>query len=237
MISMVAEEKKVSSLTLFVSIAMHAFLIGGAGIPFERASRDVPEEEHSVIIRIEKPPLLPEIDLMSDEKKLKEIIEAEESLPQIEINEQTEDICHDLSEEFLAVEEDSPLEIFSEKEFSEPEKKDEERGSADVEKIDIPEPDNEAMLRYQDMVKQKIESRRRYPSWARRQNMQGVSHIVFKLLPDGSASDLRLIKSSGFSILDNEALSTVGRAAPFDPMPPGFSRGYITIELEIVFKM
>ncbi|MCD4779505.1 MAG: energy transducer TonB [Candidatus Omnitrophica bacterium] len=43
--------------------------------------------------------------------------------------------------------------------------------------------------------------------------------------------------SSGFKILDKEAISTVKRAAPFRPIPRKFNRSSLTIEVTLVFQL
>lgn len=64
-------------------------------------------------------------------------------------------------------------------------------------------------------IRAKIERAKRYPAVARRMNIEGVSHVRFAIDADGRPQGLALKKSSGSSILDDEALSTIRRAAPF----------------------
>ncbi|MBT9132524.1 energy transducer TonB [candidate division NPL-UPA2 bacterium Unc8] len=96
---------------------------------------------------------------------------------------------------------------------------------------------DEAMLRYQDMVKQKIESHLRYPDWAKRQRFEGTVYLSFIVLSDGQARDVKIIQSSGFDILDNEAVSVVNRATPFKPIPEKFNRSTLTMEVAIIFTL
>jgi periplasmic protein TonB len=236
MMSMIPNERKVSSATLVISVAMHAFFIGVSGVPFDKDFDALYEEERSVIIQIEKPPLLPEIDVLNEESKFEETIENQEILPETKETKKEESYENELIED-IVIEDNSFAEISQNEEALEDPREEEKPKSQYDEKIEIRKPDDEAMLRYQDIVKQRIESHRRYPAWARRQNLEGVSCVVFKLLPDGKAIDIQLVRSSGFSILDNEALSTIKRASPFDPIPPGLCEGSIVMELEIVFKM
>lgn len=192
--------------TFIISLAGHLFLLGMPGFNLPSFQLEKPEEI-MVRIEIEKPPLLPKIDIMGEEKKLKET-EEEPEQPKPELQPQSEEI---VMEEF-------PKEPIEEK----------------FEVIDFA---NEAVLRYQDMVKQEIESCRRYPNWAKRQGIEGVSYLVFTLLSNGMVQDIKLIKSSGFDILDEEAISTVKRASPFHPIPAKFNCSNLTMEVALVFKL
>ncbi|MDD3815963.1 MAG: TonB family protein [Desulfocapsaceae bacterium] len=59
-----------------------------------------------------------------------------------------------------------------------------------------------------------------YPMLARRRGWSGQVEIVFKISPDGSVSELRIATSSGFSVLDDQALAAIRHSAPFTPPPP-----------------
>ena len=60
-----------------------------------------------------------------------------------------------------------------------------------------------------------------YPRQARRRGIQGVSAVRFCISETGSASEFRLIQSSGSSILDEASSCVVESASPFEP----FTRG------------
>ncbi|MBU4305648.1 MAG: energy transducer TonB [Candidatus Omnitrophica bacterium] len=96
---------------------------------------------------------------------------------------------------------------------------------------------DEAMLRYQDMIKQKIESYRRYPEPARRKNIQGTVAVQFTILSSGDCRDASVIQSSGVTLLDKEALETISRASPFLPIPESIPYDSITIRVSIVFSL
>jgi protein TonB len=105
------------------------------------------------------------------------------------------------------------------------------------EKVDVIGPDNHAMLRYQDMVKQKIEEARSYPLWAKKQGIEGVVFLNFIILPNGTSQDVKIIRSSGSGILDEEAVENVKRAAPFPSIPKGIGASFVRIEISIVFML
>ncbi len=95
----------------------------------------------------------------------------------------------------------------------------------------------QAMLRYQDMVKQEIEAHRVYPPEARYRHIEGTVDVSFEILPDGRARDVRVMRSSGAGMLDREATATIRRASPFRAFPPEISRDSITIHVAIVFAL
>lgn len=99
------------------------------------------------------------------------------------------------------------------------------------------DPDKDAMLRYQDMVKQRIEAARRYPLWAKKQGTEGITRLYFNVLADGRARDIKIVRPSGSNILDEEAVATIKRAQPFPPVPKEISSFSIGMEVAIVFSL
>jgi len=78
-------------------------------------------------------------------------------------------------------------------------------------------------------IKRAIELVWEYPVPALSQGIQGKLVVEFTVLGDGSLSGARLIRSSGFSILDEEALRAVRSAAPFYPIPPWIHKKRLAI--------
>ncbi|MFH2137357.1 MAG: energy transducer TonB [Candidatus Omnitrophota bacterium] len=95
----------------------------------------------------------------------------------------------------------------------------------------------EAMLRYQDMIKQKIESCRSYPSWAQRQGIEGTVGIQFLVMANGESKDVQIIQSSEAKMLDAEAIKTIQRSSPFRPIPETIQTDSIAIRVAIVFSL
>lgn len=58
-----------------------------------------------------------------------------------------------------------------------------------------------------------------YPTLARRKGWAGKVEIAFKIFPDGGIDDLRVLTSSGYPVLDEQAAEAVRQAAPFTPPP------------------
>lgn len=58
-----------------------------------------------------------------------------------------------------------------------------------------------------------------YPGRARREGWSGKVRVSFVIQEDGSVTDIRILGSSGYEILDQSAVEAIRRAAPF-PRPP-----------------
>ncbi len=95
----------------------------------------------------------------------------------------------------------------------------------------------QAMLRYQDMIKQRIEKFRKYPLRARRNQTQGIVGLKFYVFANGSTGSVKIVQSSGSELLDTEALNTIKRASPFLPIPLGIHQDKITIHVSIIFSL
>jgi protein TonB len=72
---------------------------------------------------------------------------------------------------------------------------------------------------YFNKIKQSIEQRWEYPEMALRYGLQGRLALEFTITGGGQLEGLRLIRSSGSLLLDEEALRAIKAAAPFPPIP------------------
>lgn len=68
-------------------------------------------------------------------------------------------------------------------------------------------------------IKQSIESQWQYPELAQRYGLQGKLAVEFTIGAHGQLERLRLVRSSGSQLLDDEALRAIKAAAPFPPIP------------------
>jgi TonB family protein len=78
----------------------------------------------------------------------------------------------------------------------------------------------ERFLDYLSMVKRRVERIWEYPEEARNHGVGGEVYLEFTLNTAGSLVYIRLVRSSGYPILDEEALRAVKVAAPYDPFFP-----------------
>jgi TonB family protein len=72
-------------------------------------------------------------------------------------------------------------------------------------------------------IRRRIEQAKIYPDTARRQGVQGVVEVRFRIGLDGGVTALEVVRSSGHALLDQESADTVRRAAPY-PVIPGWIR-------------
>ncbi len=68
-------------------------------------------------------------------------------------------------------------------------------------------------------VREAIAKYQVYPPLAKKLGLEGICVISFKLYPNGGINETKIIKSSGFSILDKSALKSLEDAAPELPKP------------------
>ena len=58
-----------------------------------------------------------------------------------------------------------------------------------------------------------------YPLAARQQQLYGSLRMLVSLFPNGEVSEIQILQSSGYNLLDQAAMDIVNMAAPFDPFP------------------
>ena len=92
-------------------------------------------------------------------------------------------------------------------------------------------------ISYNRWLKVKVESILRYPELAAITGLSGVAYIRFDIMQDGSLGHLELLKSSGYKILDDEALNSIRGSAPFQPLPEDWSMDRYTIRAAVIFYL
>lgn len=85
-------------------------------------------------------------------------------------------------------------------------------------------------------VKQSIETEWQYPEIALRYGLQGKLALEFTIADNGQLQGLRLIRSSGSSLLDDEALRAIKAAAPFPPIPPWIKPNPLRISATMEYR-
>lgn len=70
-----------------------------------------------------------------------------------------------------------------------------------------------------------------YPAEARRKQIYGSLRLMVAVRADGSVQEVRILKSSGYRILDLAAIDIVRIAAPFAPFPPEIRRDTDILEI------
>jgi len=75
---------------------------------------------------------------------------------------------------------------------------------------------------------------RKYPNQAVRLKQEGIAKISFRLKSNGEVEDIMVQSSSGYDILDSDALSLIEKTAHYFPRPPKSIR--ITVPLRYSLK-
>lgn len=91
-----------------------------------------------------------------------------------------------------------------------------------------PEDKENTMLRYTDMIRQRIQESIIYPHQARKDGIEGRPYVRFSINTAGEVTSLELVRSSGYAILDEEALSAIRRASPFPKIPESLNKQSLT---------
>ena len=83
-------------------------------------------------------------------------------------------------------------------------------------------------------IKERIQRNWNWPNEAR--DYAGRLVLRFILSEDGKLRKVELLSSSGYRILDDEAMSALAKAAPFRPFQPGMGRKFLNIEGTFVYE-
>jgi len=84
-------------------------------------------------------------------------------------------------------------------------------------------------ISYFSHIKRKIELVWEYPRLAAMRNQEGSLLLKFIILKNGTLKGVYLLQSSGYRLLDNEALRAVKDAAPFNPIPDRLKTSHLNI--------
>lgn len=68
-----------------------------------------------------------------------------------------------------------------------------------------------------------------YPSEASMRGMQGEVGLEFAINKDGTAGKIRVLKSSGYDVLDRAIVEAIKLASPFSPLPNGFKKNKLVV--------
>jgi protein TonB len=90
---------------------------------------------------------------------------------------------------------------------------------------------------YIESLTRKIRGNSRYPEYARRTGQGGTVELVFAVQENGDVENVKLLKSSGFIVLDVEALRNVRESAPFGSVPARADPGPLTVRLTFSYKL
>ena len=85
------------------------------------------------------------------------------------------------------------------------------------------------MSKLSEQMVRKIEWAWVYPQEAQRMGQQGMLTLTFTILRSGKLKEVKLIRSSGYRLLDHAAMQAIRDAAAYPPMPEGWDDEELTI--------
>jgi protein TonB len=97
--------------------------------------------------------------------------------------------------------------------------------------------DPKEIAEFQKMIYKKINSAKEYPYQAKLSGMEGTVKVSFVVKRDGSVSDIKVVNSSGYKILDDSAVDTVKKAEPYSPFPQSVEANSLRVSVEIVYRL
>lgn len=90
---------------------------------------------------------------------------------------------------------------------------------------------------WQSRVLGRLNAVKRYPASARARRQQGVALIRFSVDRAGVVRDVALARSSGFALLDREALALPKRASPLPPPPEDMLEAAASLVVPVDFSV
>jgi len=93
-----------------------------------------------------------------------------------------------------------------------------------------------SVTEYAQAVQKKISRAVTFPETARERGWEGVVTLALDILSDGSLVDVTVEESSGYEILDTDAVNTAQLTAPFEAFPEAISLEEIRITLPIIYS-
>jgi len=98
-------------------------------------------------------------------------------------------------------------------------------------------PDASLLDGYGKTISSLIAKHQRYPPNAQLHGWQGTTQVKLVVSPGGKMVNAAILQSSGFEVLDNEALEMVQQAAPLPPPPEALRGRELTVMVPIVFRL
>jgi len=101
----------------------------------------------------------------------------------------------------------------------------------------VPAVEPRLLLIYGQSISKEIKRYQKYPPLAQRRRWEGAAEVHLQIAADGKVTSITLGRSSGRSILDEEALNMVRRASPLPEAPQNLRGRELTVTVPIVFKL
>jgi protein TonB len=97
--------------------------------------------------------------------------------------------------------------------------------------------DAKALADYGRVLSRAIAREQRYPRLARENGWQGTVEVALEVAPGNRLRDVRVVRSSGFGVLDERALEMVRAVSPLPPAPDELQRRDFRVQVPITFRL
>jgi protein TonB len=95
----------------------------------------------------------------------------------------------------------------------------------------------DALAAYKTRIQRRLERSKKYPPLAQSRKVEGIVYVTFTINKDGRVVSSTIARSSGFSILDDEALGLLRRVNPLPSIPDEVQATVVTLTAPLQFKM
>jgi protein TonB len=75
-----------------------------------------------------------------------------------------------------------------------------------------------------------------YPQEAKDYGWEGTVNLILRITAEGNLKDVKILQSSGFKLLDDTAIETVKKQAPYPPFPPEVRFEELKVQVPIVYS-
>lgn len=97
--------------------------------------------------------------------------------------------------------------------------------------------DSNALPNWTSKLVAQIARHKRYPEEARARGETGTTQVAFRVDRSGGVHNVRVVRSSGSSLLDSEALAWVERSQPLPPPPAEIPDAKLNIDLPLRYSL
>lgn len=96
---------------------------------------------------------------------------------------------------------------------------------------------DDILKEYTNSIRNKIESKKRYPIIARNMGIEGRTRLKLIINKDGSLEKVEILETSGYKILDETALQSIHESAPFPPIPAEIKKDRLELKIYLSFEI
>ena len=107
------------------------------------------------------------------------------------------------------------------------------KDSAPGEAVSVPAP----LSGYASVIQRRISENLSYPAAARDAAFQGTVKLKLHLSYSGELLEVNIQESSGYNILDEDAVAAARETSPYPPLPPSLDSEDIWVEIPIVYRL